>query len=200
MNKNEFIERLKNSLCALPEAELCKTLDYYSEIIDDMIEDGMEEGAAVASLGDTVQIANEVLLERPLAELVKSKVNNKRSLKGWQVALIILGSPLWLILILSVLIVILSFFIVLWSILLALFAVVLSLAVSLPVCVFGFALFMARQQIPAAILILGVGLICGGFSIFGFMAVKRLINPLVKLGKWFLKGVKSIFISKEAAV
>ena len=41
MLKNEFITVLRENLSSLPEEDLERVLDYYSEIIDDCMEDGM---------------------------------------------------------------------------------------------------------------------------------------------------------------
>ena len=41
MKKNEFIEALRAKLIALNAQDIERSLDYYSEIIDDCMEDGM---------------------------------------------------------------------------------------------------------------------------------------------------------------
>ena len=43
MSKKEFLKRLKQSLGNLPSDERVKTLDYYSELIDDRIESGYSD-------------------------------------------------------------------------------------------------------------------------------------------------------------
>ena len=51
MTKQEFIDEIKSRLNGLPEEEIQKSLDYYSEMIDDRIDDGMEEEEAVGEIG-----------------------------------------------------------------------------------------------------------------------------------------------------
>ena len=70
MTKREFLDDLKSRLSQLPPEELGKRLAYYAELIDDMTEDGMDEQAAVAKLGDVSKIAEEILRDQPLQTLV----------------------------------------------------------------------------------------------------------------------------------
>ena len=64
MNKQEFIKALRERLMWLTSEELEKTVNFYSEMIDDRIEEGETEEEAVAALGSmddiTVKIAREV--------------------------------------------------------------------------------------------------------------------------------------------
>ena len=41
MNKSEFLNSLEEKLKELPKDEIRKTIDYYDEMIDDRIEDGI---------------------------------------------------------------------------------------------------------------------------------------------------------------
>jgi len=65
MTKDQFLTALSGALSALSETDRKITLDFYSEMIDDRIEDGMDEGDAVAALGDIDEIIREVLAELP---------------------------------------------------------------------------------------------------------------------------------------
>lgn len=61
MDKSEFLQALRLKLYGLPESEIQRTLDYFSELLDDRIEDGMTEREAVASLEPVDQIARQIL-------------------------------------------------------------------------------------------------------------------------------------------
>ena len=50
--KREFLEALNARLATLPEAERARLTDYFTELIDDRLELGMDESAAVSALGD----------------------------------------------------------------------------------------------------------------------------------------------------
>ena len=47
MTKFEFLEELRNGLNGLPKNEIEERISFYSEIIDDYIEDGLSEEHAV---------------------------------------------------------------------------------------------------------------------------------------------------------
>lgn len=57
VKKAEFMESLAQRLAATSEAEREKVLDYYSEMIDDRVEEGMSEEDAVRALGDPANLA-----------------------------------------------------------------------------------------------------------------------------------------------
>ena len=58
MTKTEFLEQLKNSLTGLSEEDIKKSVDYYEEMIDDRMEDGIAEEEAVGGLGTVEEIRN----------------------------------------------------------------------------------------------------------------------------------------------
>lgn len=68
MNKHDFLSALERALSALPERERREQLEYYSELIDDMVEDGMDEHDATERLGDVYTIAADILRENGAAE------------------------------------------------------------------------------------------------------------------------------------
>ena len=44
MNKSEFLWELRKKLSGLPDEDILRSLDYYGEIIDDCVENGLDEG------------------------------------------------------------------------------------------------------------------------------------------------------------
>lgn len=96
MNRYEFFAELRSALSGLPEADVQERIDFYAEMIDDRIEDGLTEAEAVASIGTPDEVASEILSEIPLTRLVKEKLTPNRSLKVWEIVLLILGCPVWL--------------------------------------------------------------------------------------------------------
>ena len=128
MNKSDFLSSLSEKLSTLPQNELQKSLDYYSEIIEDRIEEGMSEDEAVAALGDMNIIAKNILLETPLPTLIKAKIKPRHTLKFWEIILIILGFPVWFPLIIAFFAIVFSLYIAVWSVIISLWAAVLSIA------------------------------------------------------------------------
>ena len=65
MNKREFLRELEARLEDFSEPERRGVLEYYGEIIDDSVESGADEEAAVAALGEAGSIARELRENRP---------------------------------------------------------------------------------------------------------------------------------------
>lgn len=70
MTKREFIDELCKALRSAPVDEAQRTVSFYSEAIDDRIEDGMTEAEAVAAMGDPADIAREVVGVSPAAQVL----------------------------------------------------------------------------------------------------------------------------------
>jgi len=65
MNKQQFLNELSEKFAAVPHGEAWRILSFYSEAIDDRMEDGMSEADAVAAMGSAESIAREVLGDAP---------------------------------------------------------------------------------------------------------------------------------------
>ena len=62
MNKQEFVERLRKGLSGLPQDDIEERLTFYSEMIDDRMEEGLSEEEAVGEIGsvdDAVTVYDE---------------------------------------------------------------------------------------------------------------------------------------------
>ena len=57
MNKHDFIAKLRAKLSGLPDSDVRERLGFYSEMIDDRIEEGLSEEAAVSEIGSVDDIA-----------------------------------------------------------------------------------------------------------------------------------------------
>lgn len=195
MKKNEFMAELAIKLVGLPPEDSKRWLEYYAEMLDDRIEEGMSEAAAVASLGDPAEIVKEILAQMPLTKLIKNRVKPSRKLRVWEIILICLGSPIWLSVAISLVAVFLSVYISLWSVLIGCYAGVLGGLVGGVLGGLGAAVaFAMKGSIPSVLLMLG-----GAFACFGvFMPLTICLNKLTVLGvrwsKLFLRFVKSLFV------
>ena len=61
MNKHEFLAALRRELEGLPHGEAVERLNFYGEMIDDRMEEGMTEEAAVAAVGSVESIAAGIM-------------------------------------------------------------------------------------------------------------------------------------------
>ena len=59
MTKNAYLSELADRLRQLPQSEIDKSIAYYSEIIDDRMEEGCSEEEAVNGLEAPVTAASE---------------------------------------------------------------------------------------------------------------------------------------------
>lgn len=197
MTKEIFLHQLRIRLTRLPEAEIQQHLDYYSEIIDDMLEDGISEEEAIASFGSVDEVAQAILQDTPLTTLVKQTARPK---KGWTAPAIILaviGSPIWVPLAIAAIAVVLAVFVAIWAMIGAVFTVVLALGVSgvfLLLRAFGLLLTAGAGYM---FMTLGVALISAGLCLLAFLGAKQIALWLVRLSKRAFAGIKSLFIGKE---
>lgn len=200
MTKLEFLTALAGRLAMLAGDERQKTLDFYGEMIDDRMEEGMSEEEAVASLEPVEEIAQEILCDQPLPDLLQaradaaSKAPRRRS--ALQITLIILGFPLWFPLLLAGGIVVLALYLVIWSLIVALYAVVGALGIY-ALMGLGFGVWQMFLNPASGMFLVGTGVICAGlciFAVFGAQGLSlQLIRLTTRLGRW----VKSLLIRKE---
>lgn len=116
MHKQDFLTALSDALYGLPQSDIEQSIEYYSEIIDDQMEDGISEEEAVASLGAPDAVAKQILMDTTLPKLVKAKVKPSRTLRAWEITLLILGSPIWASLLIAAVSVLLSLYITIWAV------------------------------------------------------------------------------------
>lgn len=200
VTKQSFLTALASRLADLPDADRQASLDYYAEMLDDMLESGIPEAEAVASLGSPDSVAEQILLDMPLSKLVKARVKPKRPLRGWQIALIAIGSPLWFPILLALGAVLLSVYVVFWSVVLCLYAADLCLAAGCIAGVAGSVMLFVAANPGWALLLLGAGLFLAGLSILAFLGCGATAKGVWKLGKLLWRGVKSCFVRKEGRV
>ena len=198
MDKYDFLLALEARLEGLPEADRQASLDFYSEMLDDLVEGGMTETEAVASLGSPEAIAEEILLEMPLPKLVKAKMK-KRRLSGLEITLLAVGFPIWLPIGIALLAVVFAIYISLWAVVVSLYAANVAMAACAPTGILAAVVLFASGKPAAALLFLGAGLALAGLSILWFLLCNLTAKGMWKLGRLTLRGIKACFIRKKGA-
>ena len=160
MTKIEYLAKLKRALRSVKSEERNKSLAYFSEVIDDRMEDGIPEEAAVNELESIEAAASRIIAEAQ----EQGQLRPKRSV--WELILIVLGFPLWFPLLLTVAIVVFVMYALVWILIGVLFVSCASLSIGGTASIF--ALFFSGS-FTAAFTCLGVGLICVGLSIALFV-------------------------------
>ncbi len=199
MRKQDFIDILEAKLSGLPKSDLDDRIVFYSELIDDYIENGLTEDEAVLKIGNVDNIVNEILQDTSLFKLAKEKFKPKNKLNTWLLILICVGSPIWLSLLAAGISVILSLYVSLWSVIISLWSVVLSLVVTSAAGLLTGIVFLFKPNIISGILFIALALICAGLSIFLYYSTIYLTKLLCKLTKKMILGLKKCLVRKEEA-
>lgn len=197
MNKEQFLAAIRAQINCLPREDVEKSLDYYREMIDDRVEDGLTEEQAVDAMGPVDEIAAQILMDTPLPKLVRAKVRPERALRAWEIVLLAVGSPVWVPLALTALCIFGAVYLVLWSLVVTLYATDLSFAAGGVVGIVS-SVFLVCTGFPVqALLFLGAGFVCAGLAIALFLGCNRAAVGAVRLGKAIVLWVKSLFVGRR---
>lgn len=213
MKKQEFLNELRNRMWALPEADQQSSLEYYAEMIDERIEDGLSEEEAVAAIGDLDEIVEQIMSETPHAPAVVNgdekqeketeqpkQVKQKREWKTWIIVLLVLGAPLWISLLAGIGGVVFGIYVGLWSVVIALYATAFALAVcAIGLLIAAFSQLWIRQFAECAVTV-GGALLCAGLAILIFLLANLAAKGLAALTRLIWNGVTGVFQRKERRV
>ena len=197
MTKDTFLGELKDALAGLPEESVEDTLDFYREMIDDGLEEGLSEEEAVSSVGSVEEIAAQVMGHTPLTKIITERIKPKRRPEAWVILLLILGFPIWFSLLVSAAAVIFSLYVSLWSVVVSLWAVFGALVGSAFGGIIGGLFFTFTGNRLTGMVCVAGGLVCAGLSIFLFYGCKAATKGTVLLGKKTVQWIKSLFARKE---
>lgn len=197
MNKETFLSAIRLRLADLPPADVERSLAYYREMIDDRMEDGMSEAEAVAALGTPEEAAGHILEEAPLPALVKARPSPGRTSRTWGIVLLVLGSPVWLPLVLTGLLLVGLTYLLLVLFLLVFYVLTLSAGcVSLIGLWLTLVQFFQGRPLPA-LMCLGVGLTAAGLCLLMTLLAREATLWDLALWKHTGRRVKRLFIRKE---
>ena len=195
MNKLEFINALGEKLTLLPPEEVTGILSYYAESIDDRMEDGMDEEAAIASLGSIDELAQKILAEQehlvPPAAPEPPKFDQeipsdvppipepkKRRMSPGIIVLLVLGSPVWLSLALGLGCAAFGIWIAVWAVLGSLFIAAAAMAFAGVIGgIFSFFVPASPSTFAVRLLASGSCLAVAGVGLF-----------LLPLSLWLIRG------------
>ena len=191
MNKSKFLLRLKRALRGCSPSEIQNRLAFYSEMIDDRVEEGLLEKEAIQAIGDPVQIAEEIRME------LGEKKKDRRPLSTGAKILIALGSPIWLSLliaavavglslVISLAAVVFSVFVCMFAALICVFAAVFALGVSALACLIAGIACAFEGMFIQLLLWTGVSFVCAGLCI----ALALLCVPA---GKGILRAIAAVW-------
>lgn len=195
MKKSDFLRVLKSKLSHLSKAEVDERLNFYSEMIDDRMESGLSEKEAVEAIGSANEIAHQISEELRCAnkDAKSEKRNEKRRTPPLLIILLILGSPVWLSLLIAAAAVVLSIIVVLWSVIISLWAVFGSLVGA------GVGIILAGIYVIINVkAITGIAFICTGFVCLGLSILLFYASKAATVGAANLtKNIVLLFLRKK---
>ena len=172
---------------------------FYSEMIDDRIEEGLTEEEAIAAVGSAQEIASQIVADIPLSKIAKERIKPRRRLKSWEIVLLALGSPIWLSLAISAVAVMISVYAVLWSLIASLWAVFASFAACGGGGIVAGITLAAMGNGISGVMLIGAALVCAGLSIFIFFGCLTATKNSVLLTKKIVLWTKKLFVKKEVS-
>lgn len=194
MTKLEFLAALKGRLDGLSDADVKKSLEFYSEMIDDRVEEGLTEEEAVKEIGSPIDVADKIIAEMPLTTVIKAKIKSKGKLNGYMIALIAVLSPV----IFSLLLAFSITYIVLVSVLWSLLAILIGLVVGFILGGLGGIVISIIQACtglyPSFVFILSASLILLGLGLLLLLTVKYAIKGTILLTSKSVTLVKRLII------
>jgi len=199
MNKQAFLAELRKGLSGFPQGDIEERLSFYSEMIDDRMEEGLSEKDAVNAIGSVDTIISQIIAGTPLTKLVREKIKPKKRLRAWNIILLVLGSPVWLSLLIAAFAVILSLYASLWAVIISLWAVFGSLIGCALGGIAAGAGFAFGGNGLSGIAMIGAGVVCAGLSIFLFYGCKAATKGTLLLTKKIVLWLKNCFMKKEEA-
>lgn len=197
VRKDEFLLKLRLGLSGLPANEIEERIAFYSELIDDLIEDGRTEEDATAEMGDVNEIIESIVSEIPIAKIVKGHFKEKRNFSGVEIALLVLGSPIWLSLMIAVLAVIFSIYVSLWSVIISLWAVFVSVIATAFGGIIAGGFFTITGKAASGVALIGVAIFLLGLSVFLFFGCNAATKGIIALTKAIFRGLKRCFVGKK---
>ena len=192
MTKNEFLNNLRRNLSGLPRDELEDKISFYEEMINDRMDEGKSEEQAVAEIGTTDEAVIKIASETKLSTLVKERIKPKRGLNGWEIALIILGFPVWFPILLTIFILGFVGYMLTWVLMLVTYSIELGLIGGFFSSLVAFlaSFFAGNPQIS----MLGVCIALFGVAcLFIFVCIPA-TKLSIGLSKRIFLGIKSKFI------
>ena len=189
MTKKAFLSELRGRLRGLPREDIDDRIRFYDEMIDDRIEDGLTESAAVRDIGSVESVYEQILRDTPLLRLAKERIRAKGG-SGAKIALLLALFPLWIAVFAVALSLIVSYYATLFSLFASVVAVLVAFAVSAPAGVIIGIIDICVGEFSTGLLALGAGIALGGLSVLLFLFLKPILSCffyLIKKSGIFIK-------------
>lgn len=190
MTKDRFLLLLRERLSRSSQGDVEERLDFYSEAIDDRMEEGLSEEEAVFAMGSVEEVASQIVPEG----VHKAP---RRRMNAWEIVLLILGAPVWVSLLIAALAVAISFYVSLWSVVVSLWVVFLCVSVCVIGCAgLGICSICAGSGL-SGVAVIASSVICAGCAILMFFGCKAATKGILRLTKDIAVWLKLRFTRVE---
>ncbi len=211
MDRYDFFVELNERLAGLPQEDIDKTLDFYGEMIDDRVEEGLTEQQAIEAIGTPKQIAESVWKEMPFFKVVKASLKNTlqgkkkdKQAKSHNTAATVLlwvGSPIWISLLIALvasgLAATISVYASLWAVVISLWAAFVSVAAGALGGVFSCVVLFVQGNIGGALFLLGGAIVLAGVSVVFYYGCLYASKGMWLVSKKLWIWTKMLFVEKE---
>lgn len=214
MTKMEFLLELSEKLSRLPKEEKIERLNFYSEMIEDRMEEGLSEEEAVLAVGPIDEIGDIAASEEaeaetkeeespkeeatPVTAVETDETEKKKKISPWMIALLIVSAPVWLSVAVIVISAAISAYVALWSVIVSLWAAFGSALVVGVVGIIAGAGFATFGYGAAGAATVGASLLLIGVSIVLIICTNAVTKGTAFLTKAVFKGIKKLFSKEEA--
>lgn len=194
MNKKQFCTFLENELrLYLSSKEVYKTLNFFKEMIDDRVDEGLSEEEAVSQLGNIDDIVGQILDEHNITKRQKKLVWRfipQKTPSASNIIIVILLFPIWI----TIFSLVASFFIAFMSLIFSLVVSVIAFFVG-GIALILIALFylIYEKNIAYYLDILGFGFIITGIGLIGIYCLLKSYKKARKNGWGFKKMFVKVF-------
>ena len=196
MTKQEFLAALAEKLSKCPKRELEERLNFYSESIEDRIEEGMLEEEAVAEIGSVDEVASQIIADIPLSKIVKKKMSVQGKMNGLQWTLLLVGSPIWLSLFISAFAVVFSLYVSAWAVVVSFWAAFVACAACGVAALPALLIYGIRNTLSSGMFLFGCGMASAGLAILFFFVCVWMTKGLVKSTKCMVLALKKQLVKK----
>lgn len=210
MRKSEFLAELRNCLYGLPEEDIQSSLDYYAEMIDDRTEETGDEEAAVEGVGKPWDVAAAIRNEKSTEaaadkttekepERVEKIVKEKRKIPPLVIVLLILGSPIWISLLIGALSIVIAVYAVMWSVIVCLWSAVATLGASALMGILYLPYYAVIGEVWVGVAVAGAGLAAGGLGVFAFLGSLSATKGMAILSKQIFRFIRFCFVGRRGS-
>lgn len=192
MTKQEFLTNLQSSISVLPKEDVVKYIEYYSEMIDDRIEEGVLEEDAVNAIGSYNIIAEQILKDNGIFSPINEKQEKSKKSNALNLTLIAIGSPLWVVLMVVALAVAITVIVSAYAVIISLWACAVAFSVSAVCGVIVGIITMVAHDFYLGITLLGADIALSGVAILFFIGCKYLTKCVIYLTNKLIEKFKSV--------